>query len=513
VPNDGNDAEIAELRQRLADAEETLRAIYQGEVDALVVRGPHGPQIFTLRGAQETYRILVERMHEGALTLSTDGLILYCNRHFAALIERPLEQIVGRPLAEFVPLSDVAVLKALLADGARWSVRRELGLQGRDGMVPTLAAASPLIDEEAPGVLLIVTDLTAQKHSEEIAAAEQFARSILEQATDAVLVCNRTGRITHASFAADRLFGQPLTGRVAWLTLPLRIGRAGVTDGDEPAISLQALVHEALAGKSTHRVEAALDQQGRPRQHFLVSAGPLRDRAGEPIGCILTLTDITERKQAEVHQTMLVAELNHRVKNILAVVQSVASQTVASSPSVGQFRTAFEGRLRAISLAHDILTQLRWGEVDLEHLVERSLAPYGGSGRVAWSGPTLLLPTQSVVSLAMVLHELSTNAAKYGAFSNGDGRVEIVWRRLHGRMAELVWTEHDGPQLTGEPAPGFGNKLISRVMSYDLQGSAKMRYESSGLVCRLTFRLPHASAAEAQYADAALAPIGSEEIQ
>ena len=383
MPDEARDAEVADLRQRLADAEETLRAIYQGEVDALVVRGPDGPQVFTLRGAQEPYRILVERMHEGALTLSTDGLILYSNRHFATLVERPLEQIVGRPLAEFLPPTEVPVLKALLSDGARWSVRRELCVQGRDGRVPTLAAASPLIDEDSSAVLLIVTDLTAQKHSEEIAAAERFARSILEQATDAVLVCNRAGRITHASWAADRLVGQPLTGAVAWHALALQIGPAELIEAQKPAVSVQALVHEALAGKSIHRLEASLHQPGGACQHFLVSAGPLRDRTGEPVGCILTLTDITERKQAEVHQTMLVAELNHRVKNILAVVQSVASQTVASSPSVGQFRTAFEGRLRAISLAHDILTQLRWGQVDLEHLVERSLAPYRGGGRVA----------------------------------------------------------------------------------------------------------------------------------
>jgi two-component sensor histidine kinase len=206
---------------------------------------------------------------------------------------------------------------------------------------------------------------------------------------------------------------------------------------------------------------------------------------------------------------MLVAELNHRVKNILAVVQSVASRTVASSPSIGQFRTAFEGRLRAISLAHDILTQLRWGEVDLEHLVGRSLAPYRGGARVAWSGPTLLLAAQSVVSLAMVLHELSTNAAKYGAFSNGLGRVEIAWRPLGDGTAELTWTEREGPRLSGEPAPGFGNKLISRVMSYDLQGSAKMRYEPEGLACRLTFRLPNAGGLVVEHAEAALAPAGN----
>jgi len=169
----------------------------------------------------------------------------------------------------------------------------------------------------------------------------------------------------------------------------------------------------------------------------------------------------------------------------------------------------FEGRLRAISLAHDILTQLRWGQVDLEHLVERSLAPYGGNARVAWSGPTLRLPAQNVVSLAMVLHELSTNAAKYGAFSNGCGRVEIAWRRLDDGMAELTWSEREGPGLSGEPVPGFGNKLISRVMSYDLQGSAKMRYAPEGLGCRLTFRLPNASWIETEHAEAPLAPVGN----
>ena len=500
------DAEVADLRQRLADAEETLRAIYQGEVDALVVRGPQGPQIFTLRDAQEPYRILVERMHEGALTLSTAGLILYSNRHFATLVERPLEQIVGRPLAEFVPVQDVEALRGLLSDGARWSVRRELTLQGRDGPIPTLAAASPLLDEDTPAVLLIVTDLTAQKHSEEIAAAEQFARSILEQATDAVLVCNRAGRITQSSWAADRLVGEPLTGQSASQALPLQLGASDMGDDRMPPMSVEALLRDTLAGKSIRRLEASLDQPGRRRHHFLVSAGPLHDRAGEHIGCILTLTDITARKQAEDHQTMLVAELNHRVKNILAVVQSVASQTVMSSPSVSQFRTAFEGRLRAISLAHDILTQLRWGEVDLEHLVARSLAPYRGGARVAWSGPTLLLAAQNVVSLAMVLHELSTNAAKYGAFSNGGGRVEIAWDRLDGGMAELTWTELEGPSLAGEPAPGFGNKLISRVMSYDMQGSAKMRFEPEGLRCRLTFRLPGAAQGEQVNADVALAP-------
>jgi two-component sensor histidine kinase len=139
--------------------------------------------------------------------------------------------------------------------------------------------------------------------------------------------------------------------------------------------------------------------------------------------------------------------------------------------------------------------------------VARSLAPYQGGARVEWSGPTLLLAAQSVVSLAMVLHELSTNAAKYGAFSNDTGRVEIVWRRLEAGMAELSWIEMGGPPLKGEPVAGFGNKLISRVMSYDLQGSASIRFAPEGLRCRLMFRMPAADQNEEERADASLAPI------
>jgi len=299
---------------------------------------------------------------------------------------------------------------------------------------------------------------------------------------------------------------------------PLHVAAGNVEDGEAGAalevaderaavISVETLWAQILAGKSIRHLEASVDRAAAPHRSFLLSAGPLHDRDGEHIGCILTLTDITERKRAEDHQTMLVAELNHRVKNILAVVQSVASQTVTSTRSLEQFRTAFEGRLRAISLAHDILTQLRWGQVDLEHLVARSLAPYQGGARVEWSGPTLLLAAQSVVSLAMVLHELSTNAAKYGAFSNDTGRVEIVWRRLEAGMAELSWIEMGGPPLKGEPVAGFGNKLISRVMSYDLQGSASIRFAPEGLRCRLMFRMPAADQNEEETADASLAPI------
>jgi PAS domain S-box-containing protein len=205
VSIEDRDSQLTELKQRLTEAEETLRAIYHGAVDALVVRGPDGPQIFTLRGAQEPYRVLVERMNEGALTVSPDGVVLYSNRHFADLLEFPLEQIVGKSLVSFVAPQDGPAAEKLLGDGLRRSLRREVSFRRSDGrLIPTLAAVGPLVIEDARTILLIVTDLTEQKKSEQIAAAERFARSILEQATDAVFVCDADGRITNASWAAER---------------------------------------------------------------------------------------------------------------------------------------------------------------------------------------------------------------------------------------------------------------------------------------------------------------------
>jgi PAS domain S-box-containing protein len=502
------DAEIDELRQRLSEAEETLRAIYHGAVDALVVRGPEGPQIFTLRSAQEPYRAFVEHMNEGALTLAPDGTILYSNRHFADLLESPLEQIVGKPFATFVSPQEHGTVTALLADGARRSVRRELCLvRGDRSAIPALAAAGPLVVDETSAVLLIVTDLTAQKQSEEVAAAERFARSILEQATDAVVVYDRSGRITKASWAAERLLDAALVGQPVVEAVPIVVLDGEQSESLKRDGSADTLLNAALAGKSFHGVEARIRKEALSDRHFLLSAGPLYDHAGHSVGCILTLTDITDRKRAEEHQAMLVAELNHRVKNILAVVQSVAWQTLSNSRALPDFRDAFDGRLKAISLAHDILTQIRWGHVDLEQLVARSLAPYRGPQReamVKWSGPSLLLAAQTVVPLAMVLHELSTNAAKYGAFSRETGMLDVAWRLIDNDQAvQLTWVERGGPSVAGKARSGFGTKLITHVISYDLHGRAELAFDRDGLRCTLTFPIPSdRGAVPAQTADA-----------
>lgn len=517
-------SEVETLRSRLTEAEEALQAISRGMIDALVVKGPEGPRISTLAGAQEPYRLFVERMHEGALTLGDDRRIVYSNRHFADLLGCSIGQLVGKPVASLVA-ADLTALGDLLDEGARRPVSGELKFRRRDGsLMPALVAAGPLTlspsspppssppthaeeenqsappphaaESRAGAVLLIVTDLTARKHSEEVEAAEKFARSIVEQATDAVVVCDADGRITKASFAAQRLLDEPMEGRLLKdafpmeVTLPAQLPLPGVR------IPAGGVLELAFQNRPLHGADAQICLPALCERHFLLSAGPLNDKSGACLGCIVTLTEITDRKRTETQQTMLVAELNHRVKNILAIVQSVAWQTLSANHSPADFKQAFDGRLRALSLAHDILTQGRWGHVEFEQLVERSLAPYYGADhgpRAEWSGSRLLLPPNMVVPLSMVLHELSTNAAKYGAFSAEHGRVRIAWKTDDGTV-RFTWVETGGPPVASEIAAGFGSKLISRVVSYDLAGAADLDFAHEGFRCTLTFPVPQIAA-------------------
>jgi PAS domain S-box-containing protein len=337
--------------------------------------------------------------------------------------------------------------------------------------------------------LVTLTDLSVHRRAEEVANAERFARSILEQATDAIVVLTLDGRITHASQVAEQLAGSSPVGRLFSDAFPLD-AQSAAQQGTLARFSRESL-DRALATKPFHGVEVRLRQEELAGRSFLLSAGPLVNDAKDVVGSIVTLTDITERKRAEEQQTVLVAELNHRVKNILAIVQSVAGQTLRTSPSLPAFNKAFSGRIQAVSIAHDILTQTRWIGIALNELLATVLAPYGVSdGCFVTEGPTVLLQARLVLPLSMVLHELATNASKYGALSTPSGRVTISWQlREDGHRLVLTWLERGGPKVEGSGARGFGITLIERVVRFDLDGEAEIGFEPDGIRGVLSFAL------------------------
>ena len=209
--------ELADLRARLEEAEETLGAIRHGEVDALVISGPEGERVYTLKGADHSYRILVETINEGAATLTPDGKIFYANRKLAQMLKLPLERLVTSAIVDYVAPPDREWFEALLSRGKQGDSKGEVRLQAADGaLVPAYLSLSSMQIEGLPDtVCLAVTDLTEQKRQEEILAEGRLSRAILEQAEHAIVVCDANGIITQASRAAHELFwGQSLAAAV-----------------------------------------------------------------------------------------------------------------------------------------------------------------------------------------------------------------------------------------------------------------------------------------------------------
>jgi PAS domain S-box-containing protein len=225
-----------------------------------------------------------------------------------------------------------------------------------------------------------------------------------------------------------------------------------------------------------------------------VRSSPVRDVTGRLLYLVRVVQDITERKAAEQRQRLLMDELNHRVKNTLATVQSLATQTARGASTPAAFRERFEGRLIALSKAHDQLTMHHWESADLRELLSGSLAPYAGTtpDRVVLRGEDVMLRPRAVLTLAMAVHELTTNAAKYGALSAPSGRVEVQWRPVRAENGQsclqIEWIEHNGPNVIEPDQHGFGTKLIEGSIVAELSGRARLIFQPQGLRCEI--RIP-----------------------
>ncbi|HEV2565892.1 MAG TPA: HWE histidine kinase domain-containing protein [Microvirga sp.] len=213
--------------------------------------------------------------------------------------------------------------------------------------------------------------------------------------------------------------------------------------------------------------------------------------------------DITEQKQAEEQQRFFLDELNHRVKNTLTTVQSIASQTLRTTETPAQFKEAFEGRLLALSKTHNLLTRKSWREAELRDVAEQELAPYRKQGdeRVTLKGPNVRLPARYAINLGLVLHELVTNAAKYGALSTNAGRLEMNWMIVENEdrpdQLRIHWTESGGPPVAPPKRQGFGSRLIRRSIEGELGGYMVLNFAEGGVAYDISVPLAHSSSAAA----------------
>ena len=330
------------------------------------------------------------------------------------------------------------------------------------------------------GCINLLVDLTAQ-YAADVDTARLAA--IVESSDDAIVSKTLDGVVTSWNAGATRVFGyeaSEMVGQSITRVIP-----------PELLIEEDGILARIRRGERVDHFETVRVAKGGRRIDVSITVSPVRDRLGRIVGASKVGRDITEHKQAERLQRLLTEELTHRVKNTLAMIRAIATQSLARTRSPADFVAAFGGRIEALAHAHDLLTQAPLQGADLAELVrDQVLLGATDTRRIAFAGPQLRLDTQPAVHLALVLHELGTNARKHGALSVPGGRLAVSWE-LHTngeRHLVLEWTERDGPPVAAPRERGFGSTLIEQTLQAH-GGEIAMRYGAEGVTARITLPL------------------------
>jgi PAS domain S-box-containing protein len=315
--------------------------------------------------------------------------------------------------------------------------------------------------------------------------SEERYRRIFEQANDIIVTATLDQVITDANPAAAAAIEAPREEIIG------RSMQEFMTPQSWEQAREKLLAKLAGGGTTKHELDV-VSRSGRLLRWEINSTLTLDD-AGKPIGLHAIARDVTERRRGEERQRLLVNELNHRVKNTLALVQGLALQSFREGRDVAAAKRAFQHRLGALASAHDLLTRESWEGATLAGVAEAALGHLSGQEqRIAIRGPHIKLAPKAAVSLAMALHELSTNAAKYGALSQSGGRVRLSWEATGDRL-RIEWREEGGPAVVPPGRSGFGLRMIDRALAADLAGRVEMDFATQGLVCRIQASLAEAA--------------------
>jgi PAS domain S-box-containing protein len=343
--------------------------------------------------------------------------------------------------------------------------------------VPFMAFPSPLRDAagNVRGGVNMLIDITERKRSEEI--AQEFAL-IVECCDDAVLSKDLNGIIKTWNKGAERLFGytaEETIGRPVTMLIPAD------RQNEEPGI-LQRL----RRGERIDHYETVRRRKDGGMIDISLTVSPIKNSAGRIIGASKIARDITERKRSQEHIALLAREVDHRSKNLLALVQATVHLTKGNTAQ--ELKAAIEGRIQALANAHSLLSQSRWAGADLSSLVTEELAPYcqDGKSRVRIEGPRLALEPNTAQSMAVAVHELTTNAVKYGALSVPTGHVLVEWSCAADGAFTFRWTEEGGPRVEVPAHRGFGTRVLERLVRGPLNGDVRYDWRAEGVVCEIT---------------------------
>jgi PAS domain S-box-containing protein len=351
-------------------------------------------------------------------------------------------------------------------------------------------------DETGKAVRLIGVhqDISERRQrEEELRSNIELLRIIGETTPDLIVVKDAQGRYRFVNPAMARILGKEQADLVGASSLD------GALDPQEAAL-LHANDMRIMDEGRSQTVEESMTVPGGATRIYLSTKTPMRDRFGTVVGLVGVSTDITDRKRAEERQATMVRELHHRVKNSLATVQAIANSTARTATDIESFREAFNQRVISLARTHTLLAENSWGVIPLRELLVAELEPYGGSDemRVTMRGPDVALPSDVALSLGMAVHELTTNAFKYGALSSAEGAIHIEWSVESvesSRRLQFLWKETGGPAVATPGRQGFGSRLLRHMLGGQFSGDVQMAFEPDGL--RFSVTVPLVERAEA----------------
>jgi PAS domain S-box-containing protein len=381
----------------------------------------------------------------------------------------------GRPLPHGECPMAVALKEGRQVRGVEAIAERPDGTRVRFLPYPT-----PLRDASGRliGAINLLMDIT-ERHEAGLESAR--LASIVDLSDDAIISKDLDGRITSWNAGATHIFGyhaNEMIGQPITHIIPSDL------HGEEKVILSRLQRGERIDHYETVRIA----KDGR-RVNMSLTVSPLRDKTGKVIGASKVGRDITKRKEDEKLQRVLTDELIHRVKNTLATVHAIANQSLLRAKSPTDFVSSFTGRLQALARAHAVLTKTMMQGADVMEVVrEQILLGVSDDNRIVCSGPLFVLAPQEALHLALILHELATNARKYGALSVPNGHLSVTWRTNGGRNLFLSWKESGGPNVSAPNASGFGSTLIEQTLRAD-GGEASFHYNTNGVTCEIKFPL------------------------
>jgi two-component system CheB/CheR fusion protein len=341
--------------------------------------------------------------------------------------------------------------------------------------VPFQPFPTPIFDDrgELIGAVNMLVELAERQEAEHVA---QRLAAIVESSNDAIIGMDLEATIVSWNAAAEKLFrygAAEVLGHSVIMLLP-----------DDRKSEENDILGRIRRGERVEHYETKRRRKDGEIIDISLTVSPIRDARGRIVGASKIARDITERRKSEEAKSMLLAEMKHRIKNNLATVQAFATMTLKSATAAE--RNDFVARLHALGGAHDLITNQQWDRASLRNVVSNALKPFEGKERngVTYEGPELEIDSNKVLLLSLALHELATNAVKYGALSIPGGNVSISWTGIEAGTLIFRWQESGGPKVTPLPRRGFGSQLIERVFSGE-QGTAELEFRPEGLVCTL----------------------------